>query len=105
MCVKIGPCRETGRITPILDEGRMGGTDTRRVFSFYLVSEFTLLAFSSAIEALRLANLTVGFEAYAWRSVSEDGRAVRSSCGLDLASHSSLAGEWARLATRERPSV
>lgn len=83
----------------------MGGTDTRRVFSFYLVPEFTLLAFSSAIEALRLANLTVGFEAYAWRSVSEDGRAVRSSCGLDLASHSSLAEERARLATRERPSV
>jgi transcriptional regulator GlxA family with amidase domain len=86
-------------------EVRMSEAEMRRVFSFYLVPEFTLLAFSSAIEALRLANLTVGFEAYAWRSVSEDGRAVRSSCGLDLATHASLAEERRRLNTWTRPSV
>jgi transcriptional regulator GlxA family with amidase domain len=84
----------------------MSGTDPiRRLFSFYLVPEFTLLAFSSAIEALRLANAAVGFEAYAWRSVSEDGRGVRSSCGLDLATHSSLAEERALLGGRSRPSM
>jgi transcriptional regulator GlxA family with amidase domain len=77
----------------------------RRLFTFYLVPEFTLLAFSSAIEALRLANLTVGFAAYSWRSVSDDGRAVRSSCGMNLAANSSLPEERAWLCTSERPSV
>ncbi len=84
----------------------MSETDARRrLFTFYLVPEFTLLAFSSAIEALRLANLTVGFAAYSWRSVSEDGRAIRSSCGMDLATHASLAQERASLGTRDRPAV
>ena len=84
----------------------MSGTDTRRrLFSFYLVPEFTLLAFSSAIEALRLANAAVGFEAYTWRAVSEDGRCAKSSCGLDLATHVSLAEERALLSGRSRPSM
>jgi transcriptional regulator GlxA family with amidase domain len=84
----------------------MSETETRkRLFSFYLVPEFTLLAFSSAIEALRLANAAIGFEAYSWRFVSEDGRSVRSSCGLDLVPHSSLAEERALLAGRSRPSI
>jgi transcriptional regulator GlxA family with amidase domain len=84
----------------------MSETDTRRrLFSFYLVPEFTLLAFSSGLEALRLANLTVGFAAYAWRFVSEDGGSVRSSCGLDLATHSSLPEERALLSGPSRPSV
>jgi transcriptional regulator GlxA family with amidase domain len=90
----------------ILNEERMSGTDpTRRLFSFYLVPEFTLLAFSSAIEALRLANAAVGFEAYAWRFVSEDGRSVKSSCGLDLATHASLTEERALLGSRSRPAM
>jgi transcriptional regulator GlxA family with amidase domain len=84
----------------------MSGTDPRRrLFSFYLLPDFTLLAFSSAIEALRLANAAVGFDAYAWRFVSEDGRGVRSSCGLDLATHSSLAEERALLGGGSRPSM
>ena len=84
----------------------MSGTDPgQRLFSFYLVPEFTLLAFSSAIEALRLANAALGFEAYRWRSVSEDGRGARSSCGLDLSTHASLAEERALLAGRSRPSM
>lgn len=83
----------------------MSGTDTRRLFCFYLVPEFTLLAFSSAIEALRLANATVGFKAYAWRFVSDDSRSVRSSCGLDLTAHSSVAEERALLDSRSRPSI
>lgn len=77
----------------------------RRVFSFYLVPEFTLLAFSSAIEALRLANLVVGFEAYAWRFVSDDGAGVRSSCGLDFVTGSSLRDERALLGGTDRPSM
>jgi transcriptional regulator GlxA family with amidase domain len=93
-------------LTDIRDEGRMGGTDTRRrLFSFYLVPEFTLLAFSSALEALRLANAAVGFDAYAWRFVSQDGCSARSSCGLGLGTHVSLAEERALVSGPSRPSV
>ena len=84
----------------------MSGTDARRrLFTFYLVPEFTLLAFSSALEALRLANSAVGFEAYSWRFVSEDGRGVASSCGLGFAAQLSLAEERALLGGALRPSI
>ncbi len=84
----------------------MTETDARRrLFTFYLVPEFTLLAFSSALEALRLANAAVGFEAYSWRFASEDGRNVRSSCGLDFATHLPLAEERALLGGPLRPSI
>ena len=83
----------------------MSNSETRRLFSFYLVPEFTLLAFSSALEALRLANLIVGYEAYAWRFVSEDGGSVRSSCGLELTPRLSLDEERAHLNGPLRPSM
>ncbi|MHC5308343.1 GlxA family transcriptional regulator [Bartonella sp. LJL80] len=62
-------------------------------FIFYLMPEFTLLAFSSAVEALRLANYIVGYELYRWRTVSLDGDKVKSSCGIALDCTSSLSNE------------
>ncbi|TIQ40686.1 MAG: GlxA family transcriptional regulator, partial [Mesorhizobium sp.] len=53
-----------------------------RLFSLYLELGFSLQAFSSAVEALRLANEVLESEIYAWRVVSDDGHPVRSSCGL-----------------------
>ena len=50
-------------------------------FHFLLLEGFTQLAFSCAIEPLRLANRVGGARPYAWRIVSLDGREVRSSCG------------------------
>ncbi|MER9204114.1 hypothetical protein NKH74_34445 [Mesorhizobium sp. M0933] len=42
------------------------------LFSIYLGPGFSLQAFSSAVEALRLANEVLESEIYAWRVVSDD---------------------------------
>lgn len=68
-------------------------TSTQRRIVFYLLPEFTLLAFSSALEALRLANEVLGFEAYSWRTVSAHGGKVFSSAGLAFDTDSSVAAE------------
>lgn len=53
-----------------------------QTFAFLLVEDFTHLAFSCAIEPLRIANLVAGRDLYRWSLVSEDGRDARSSNGL-----------------------
>lgn len=55
---------------------------TRKRFLFYVAPEFTMLAFTAALEALRLANQVLGEDAYEWKMVSSDGEPVRASCGL-----------------------
>jgi transcriptional regulator GlxA family with amidase domain len=62
----------------------------QRLFVFYLMPEFTLLAFSSAIEALRLANAALGYDAYTWRLTTSAGDEVRASCGVSLRSDSTV---------------
>lgn len=49
---------------------------------FLLIPSFSMIAFSSAIEPLRLANRCSGRELYAWRLLSEDGGPVRASNGV-----------------------
>ena len=48
-------------------------------FHFFLVEDFTHMAFSCAIEPLRLANWIAGEELYAWSYASENGETVKSS--------------------------
>ncbi|MBX5192531.1 GlxA family transcriptional regulator [Rhizobium sp. NZLR3b] len=64
-----------------------------RTFVFYIVPDFTMLAFTAAIEALRLANAVLGREAYSWRIVTADGKPVRASCGIPVASDRSVSEE------------
>lgn len=73
------------------------------VFAFYLVPDFAILAFSSALEALRLANRVLGYKAYDWRLVSEDGEPVRASCGISLQTDRCLAAERKSLLGNDRP--
>jgi transcriptional regulator GlxA family with amidase domain len=47
-----------------------------------LVPRFSLISFTSMVEAMRLANRMSGSELYRWRFLSADGRPVRSSSGL-----------------------
>ena len=54
------------------------GTD---VIGFVLVPDFPMLAFSAAVEPLRIANWITGRELYAWRVFSKDGAPVRASNG------------------------
>jgi len=62
--------------------------DTRSrvaVVGFYLVPEFPMLAFASAIEPLRAANRLRGAKLFDWRLYSRDGSPVRASNGITVA--------------------
>lgn len=53
-----------------------------RTHAFVLVPGFTLLAFASAVEPLRIANQLSQQPLYRWRVLSETGEAVASSSGI-----------------------
>ncbi|MEL6483010.1 MAG: GlxA family transcriptional regulator [Pseudomonadota bacterium] len=55
-----------------------------REYVFLLSPAFSLIAFSTAIEPLRIANRVARQPLYAWRLVSEDGEAVECSNGTRI---------------------
>jgi AraC family transcriptional regulator, glycine betaine-responsive activator len=57
-------------------------TDTTRRLGFILVPNFSMIAFTSAIEPFRLANYASGRDLYSWTLYSPDGAAVRGSNGV-----------------------
>lgn len=59
-------------------------------FAFLLLRDFTLLAFSSAIEPFRIANQLSQKPLYRWSVVSEDGRPAQSSSGVEVAADRDL---------------
>lgn len=59
-------------------------------FVFVLIPNFTLIAFSSAIEPLRLANRLFHRKLYDWRFISCDGNEVSASNGLTIKPDGSL---------------
>jgi AraC family transcriptional regulator, carnitine catabolism transcriptional activator len=60
------------------------GVKLTRRFLFMLCPSFTLLAFSSAIEPLRIANQLSQRPLYDWQTLSRDGGPVVSSCGVSV---------------------
>ncbi len=58
--------------------------------AFFLVPQFSLLAFSAAIEPLRSANRLAGGAVYEWQLLSLDGRPVAASNGISIAVHALL---------------
>ncbi len=69
------------------------GDVATRSYSFFLVPHFTLLAFSSAIDPLRMANQLSNQELYRWRTISSDGEPVTSSSGIRIPADSSINDE------------
>ncbi len=65
----------------------------KRSFVFFLVPDFTMVAFATALDPLRIANRMLGYEAYKWRLTSIDGRPVRASNGVECAVDTSLEDE------------
>jgi transcriptional regulator GlxA family with amidase domain len=63
---------------------RLPGPVTTRDFAFLTLPRFTLLAFSSAIEPLRVANQLTQQPLYRWRLLSMDGQPVESSAGVRI---------------------
>lgn len=52
--------------------------------SFVLLPKFTMLAFASAIEPLRIANQLTGQALFHWQTLSADGQAVACSNGVPV---------------------
>jgi transcriptional regulator GlxA family with amidase domain len=73
---------------PIIPRGAaffdVGALGTAREFAFLLLPQFTLLAFSAALDPLRIANQLAQRPLYRWAAYSEDGAAVTSSCGMTV---------------------
>ncbi|WP_438957210.1 GlxA family transcriptional regulator [Cognatiyoonia sp.] len=55
-----------------------------RRFVFVLLSDFTMLCFAAAVEALRIANRTAETELYQWRILSETGEGIACSNGCQF---------------------
>jgi AraC family carnitine catabolism transcriptional activator len=55
-----------------------------RNYVFVLVPGFTLLAFSSAVEPLRIANQLSQHPLYHWQVLSASGQAVTCSAGIPV---------------------
>lgn len=62
-----------------------------RVFSFFLVPNFSMMAFTAAVEPLRSANRMSGSQLYHWRVISKDGRPVNASNRLQVVADASIA--------------
>ena len=77
--------------------GKLGDAPLSRAMAditsvaFLLVPSFSMIAFSSAVEPLRLANRIEGHEAFSWRVLSVDGKPVSASNGVEVAVHGSFA--------------
>lgn len=77
----------------------------KRSLVFFLVPDFTMVAFATALEPLRIANRMLGYEAYRWRLASTDGKPVQASNGVLCAVNTSLDEERRKMAGPERPSM
>ena len=58
--------------------------DLPQEIGFLLIPQFSMIAFVSALEPLRLANRASGRQLYRWRVFSPDGRPVNASNGLEI---------------------
>ena len=61
-----------------------------RRIAFLLVPQFSMMAFSAAIEPLRSANRVSERELFEWQVLSVDGSAVMASNGIEIMPHQSL---------------
>ncbi len=72
----------------------VGYQDVRtREYVFLLTPMFSLIAFSAAIEPLRIANRMARRDLYTWKTVSEDGAPIRCSNGTVVSADGALEDE------------
>lgn len=77
----------------------------KRSIVFFLVPDFTMIAFATALDPLRSANRMLGYEAYRWRLASLDGKPVRASNYVECSVDTSLDDERRRMSGADRPSM
>ncbi len=61
-----------------------GSTTKIRRIGFLLVADFSLIAFSAAFDALRMANRMRGHKIYDWQVLTYDGQPISSSSALTI---------------------
>ncbi len=66
-----------------MEFGENLGNEPQRL-GFFLLPEFSLMAFASTSEPLRIANWLKGETLYDWTLLSEDGQPVKASSGMDV---------------------
>ena len=81
--------------------GNLQRAETKSI-AFYLYPNFSMIAFSTAIEALRLANRVAMTDLYQWVIISTDGRPAKASNGL-LINVDQSAAETRLIPGRDRP--
>jgi transcriptional regulator GlxA family with amidase domain len=65
--------------------------DAPQTLGFLLIPRFSMMAFVSAIEPLRVANRLAGRDLYRWEIVSRDGQSIAASNGMSLVADRSIA--------------
>lgn len=64
-----------------------------------------MIAFASAVEAMRSANRMLGYEAYVWRTSSADGSPVEASSGISVAAETCIDDERRMINGADRPTL
>ena len=77
----------------------------KRSIVFFLIPDFSMIAFATAIEPLRLANRMLAYESYIWRLASVDGKPVTASNGVSVAASTSLEDERRMMMGPDKPSM
>lgn len=67
---------------------------TPQKIAFLLIPDFSMMAFTSSVEPLRMANRLSGKPLYSWRTVSVDGSPVRASNDIALVPDGSIHDEF-----------
>jgi transcriptional regulator GlxA family with amidase domain len=62
-----------------------------QTYTFFLVPNFSMMAFTAAVEPLRSANRMSGSPLYQWSVISRDGEPVRASNGLEVVAQHAMA--------------
>ncbi len=76
---------QTGSVDPARDTA----VDAKS-FTFLLIPDFSMMAFTAAVEPLRSANRMSGVDHYRWTIVSGDGSPVQASNGLEVVAHHAI---------------
>lgn len=61
-----------------------------QTFGFFLVPQFPMMGFTSAVEPLRSANRLSGKNLYEWKLITETGEPVASSSGIEVLPHDGI---------------
>ena len=77
----------------------------RKTIVFFLMPEFTMIAFTAALEPLRSANRALGYDAYSWRLASRDGQPVTASNGVTVSVDTSIDDERKLMLGQHRPNI